>query len=193
MVTAGATSVECPESTRVYVIEGSLETSLFFYAQYYHFLGHLSAARFKRLKDWYETVKKGITVQAKTIVYVKVSPVIAFTRLQQRGLPADEQVSLDFLHVSDLRMSRMFLSGSFAGTWRVVDGNCSVENALKEYSKLMPRMVMENLKHGTRAAHARVHAAFSPGHETESDPGMRGVELHALNDGWSDNPGTGSD
>lgn len=188
MVSAGATSVECPESTRVYVIEGSLETSLFFYAQYYHFLGHLSAARFKRLKDWYDTVKKGITVQAKSIVYLKVSPVLAFNRLKQRGLPEDAMISLDFLHVADLRMSRMFLAGSFAGTWRVVDGNCSIPNALKEYARLMPRMVVENLRHGTRAAHARVHAAFPADHESGSDTDMRSVAAHTLNDGWSDNP-----
>jgi hypothetical protein len=73
-----------------------------------------------------------------------------------------------------------------------VDGNCSVDNALQEYAKLMPRMVVENLKHGSRADHARVHAAFSPDRESEPDPDLANVDLHALNDGWSDNPEVGS-
>ena len=180
MVSSGATSVEAPESTRVYVIEGSLETSLFFYAQYHHFLGHLSAARFKRLRDWYETVKQGLTVQAKYLVYLKVSPVVAFTRLRLRGLPVDSCISLNFLHAADLRMSRMFLSGSFSGTWRVVSGNSSVESALDEYSKLMPRMLVENLRHGSRAAHARVHSAFSPEEALGPPMVINGSDLLAL-------------
>ena len=168
MTTLGATGVRGPASTRVYVVEGSLETSIFLYAQYLHHVGHLSAVRFKRMRDWYHEVRDGFTVQAKNIVLLKTSPVLAFVRLRCRANSDDAGLSLAALHVANIRLSRLYLSGSFTGSWRVVDGNCSTENALAEYSRFMHRMLMEDLPHKSRKAHARVHAAF-PSDESSDD------------------------
>jgi hypothetical protein len=55
-----------------------------------------------------------------------------------------------------------------------------VDSALDEYSKLMPRMLVENLRHGSRAAHARVHSAFSPEEALGPPMVINGSDLLAL-------------
>jgi Deoxynucleoside kinase len=155
MLEHGVCGVSPTRSTKVFVIEGTLETSVFIYAQYHMYMGKMTPVQYRELTSWFYRARGGLTVSPKIIFYLQVNPVVAFNRLRARGAPQNAKMSLEFLRTADRRMAYLNLGYRWGGRWYCLNGSVDTALLAPEVEKLAPLMFDCNVPHGHPDAHVR--------------------------------------